>query len=243
MLKPFLIVLAVLIGVPTVLWGFGGAWVLTALIPAFVLGATIAHFRAPREDGRRLRPGVIVLGGLFGLVFSVASVLLQQAAVSPEAISIEESVLVPAPRSLVWELLNDPSKRPRWNTWIKGIEVTGKGGPPAVGQVYRAELSLEHQYEVPAALTITEHEPEVRFGYRIDPGVVGATPAKRGTGLEDISEVVTLADEGGGTRVTYRLSYVVRSVIGRVMERVVMRQSLRKVLEQSLANLRALVIE
>ncbi|MCB9735662.1 MAG: SRPBCC family protein [Deltaproteobacteria bacterium] len=243
MLKPFLIVLAVLIGVPTAIWGFAGAWVLTAIIPAFVLGATIAHFRAPESDGRRLRPGVIVLGGVFGLGFSTASVLLQQAAVSPEAISIEESVLVPAPRSMVWELLNDPAKRPRWNSWIKGLEPTGKGGPPAIGRVYRAELSLEHQYEVPAALTITDYEPEARFGYRIDPGEIGATPVKSGTGLEDIREVIVLADEDGGTRVTYQLSYNVRSTIGRVMERVVMRRSLDKVLEQSLTNLRALVLE
>jgi len=51
MLKPFAIILVALVAISTLIWGFPGVWTLVAIIPAFILAATIAHFRQPREDG------------------------------------------------------------------------------------------------------------------------------------------------------------------------------------------------
>lgn len=230
MLKPFLIILAALIGITSVLWGFPGVWALIAVIPAFILAATIAHLRRPREDGARSRPGVVLLGIVFGLITGAGGVLTMWAAAAPEDIVIAQDWEIPTTREAIWRTLGDPQKRVAWNTWIHGIEPRDKGGPPAVGVSYNVDLFLErgtirHKFE------ITAYEPERRFAWTITP-IAGASQ------LEDMRESITLSDAPGGkTTVHYELAYAVRSVLGRAVERLVIRRSLEKVVDASLVRL------
>lgn len=236
MLKAFLAIAATLIGVSALLWGFPGAWALTAVVPAFILAATLVHFRRPRDLGGQLRPGVLMLGIVFGLGTGAASVLTMYAASAPEDVVIVEAAVFPTTRAAVWRQLGDPKKRPQWNTWIQEVEDVGRGGEPQVGSTYRADLFLERSH-VPHDLVVTELVPEVRFGWSLAP--MGGLAR-----LEDMRETIALEDAPGGhTRVTYTLTYAVRSVIARVFERVVIRQSLRKVLEASLLQLEQLATQ
>ncbi|TNF29997.1 MAG: SRPBCC family protein [Deltaproteobacteria bacterium] len=230
MLKPFAIVLVVLVGVPTVLWGFPGVWALVALIPAFIIAATAAHLMRPREAGSQSRPGVILLGVVFGLITGAGAVLTMWASAAPEEIVIAQDVVVPMPRDAVWRTVGDPMKRPAWNTWIHGIEPKGEGGPPAVGAAYNVDLFLErgtvrHEYE------LTAYTPEERTSFTI-------TPLAGVSQIEDMRESITLGDgPDGKTTIHYELRYAVRSVLGRAIERLVIRRSLEKVVEASLARL------
>ena len=230
MLKPFLALLALLVAVPTALWGFAGAWALLALVPAFILAASAAHWRRPQGDGGRVRPGVLVMGGVFGLLTGTFAVLAMWAAVAPEEIVIHEEITVPAGPPLVWRTLGEPKQRVAWNTWIHGVEEMGKGGPAAVGSAYRVDLFLERG-TIPHKVVVTTFSPERAFGWTITP-MTGASQ------LEDMREDITLtASPAGGTLVAVDLRYRVRSVLARIGELVVIRRSIEKVLEASLIRL------
>jgi len=230
MLKPFAIILVALVAISTLIWGFPGVWTLVAIIPAFILAATIAHFRQPREDGGHARPGVILLGALFGLITGAGAVLTMWAAAAPEQIVISRDRVIPTTREAVWRTLGDPSKRPSWDVWIHGLEARDEGGPPAVGSAYNVELFLERG-TILHKFVITAFEPERRFDWTLTP-LVGVSQ------LEDMRESFTLADAPGGeTAVHYELTYAVRSVLARAAERLVIRRSLEKVVDASLVKL------
>ncbi len=234
MLKPFLIILVTLVAACSVIWGFPGVWSLLAVVPAFILGATLQHLRRPAvgDEPKRIRPGVLVLGGVFGLGTSMASVLVMWAAVAPEDITITAEIDIAVPPAQIWETLGEPISRPRWHTWMNDVEVTGRGGPPRVGSVYRSMLEVERQ-PVYASHEITTYEPDRVFAWTLVP--------KGGSALEEIHETITLSPDGDHTRVRYTLGYKVRSVMGRVGERLVIRRSLEKVAERSLELLADLV--
>ncbi len=229
-----------------VLWGFPGPWLLAGIPAAFVCAATIAHWRMPREtDGAttpaggpapQVRPGVIVLGGLFTIVFGVGGMALMWGATAPEAIAIEREIVIEAPREKLWSWIGDPSQRTRWSPWISDVEPIGRGGAPTVGAEWRATLMLE-RLAVPATLRLTAVEPEEALAWAIVP--------TGGAELEDMHEAVTIvAPDDGSDRhtVRYRLSYRVPSVFGRVSERIVVRRPAERMVEEALNTLRSVSI-
>jgi len=230
MLKSFIALLALFVVIPTILWAFPGAWSLLAIPPAFIMAATVTHFRRPRTDGGQLRPGVLVMGGVFGLLTGTFAVFAQWAATAPEDVVIHEEITVAANPALVWRQIGDPKRRVAWNTWIHGIEEMGKGGPPVVGSSYRVDLFLERG-TIPHRFAVTEITPEHSFAWSFSP-LTGASQ------LEDMHETLTLTPTpAGGTVISYDLGYAVRSVFGRIGERIVIRRALEKVLEASLTRL------
>lgn len=243
MLVPFLIILGVLVLVPTLIWGFAGPWALPAILPAFVLAATWRHLKLPREQravgpdgqpGPALRPGVLVLGGLFGLVTGAAALILMWAAEAPSTIRIASEVVIGAEREAVWSAVVDLPNRKAWSPWIADTEPIGRGGALAVGNQYRATLALE-RYTVPAELVVTAFEPAERFAWRVVP--------QGGSQLDEIVETVTLTREGDVlTRVHYELAYEVPTVLGRVGERIAMRGAVERLAETTTDLLRQRVL-
>ncbi|MCC6623815.1 MAG: SRPBCC family protein [Deltaproteobacteria bacterium] len=232
MLKYFLAIVAVLLLAATVLWGFPGVWALLMIVPGFILGATIAHVRRPREGesgAAPIRPAVIVLGGLFGLGTAGASLMFAWAAAQPPTIVVEASLVIEAPSERIWAEVHDPYRRTRWDQWVVDLEPTGKAKTPAIGSEYRTELRLERM-EVPAIQTVTALEEGRAITWAIHP--VG------GSRLENMSESVTLEPQGADkTLVRYRIAYDVPSVFGRVAERIGARGGVERMTTETLARL------
>jgi len=243
MLVPFLVVLAALVLVPTLLWGFPGPWALPAVVPAFIAAATFRHLRVSRDDralgpggvqGPQLRPGVIVLGGVFALATGAASLILMWASASPSTIVITSEVEIEAPADRVWAAVVDIPNRTSWSPWIVDAEPIGRGGLPAVGSQYRATLALE-RFTVPAELVITAYEGDARFAWHVKPS--------GGSQLADITETVTLVKAGDlSTRVRYELAYEVPTVLGRVGERIAVRGSVERLAESTTSLLKQKVL-
>lgn len=243
MLVPFLAVLAALLLVPTLLWGFPGPWALPAVLPAFIAAATFRHLRTPREEraagpggvqGPAFRPAVIVLGGIFALVTGAAALILMWAAAAPSTIVIASEVKIEAPADQIWAAVVDLPNRSSWSPWIADAEPIGRGGAPAVGSQYRATLALE-RYSVPAELVITAFDRGARFAWHVEP--------QGGSQLSDITETVTLVSEGPlSTRVRYELAYEVPTVLGRVGERIAVRGSVERLAETTTEMLKQKVL-
>lgn len=235
---PFVVLLALLVLVPTLLWGFAGPWVLLALVPAAVGALTINHVRIPREEravspggvaGPAVRPGVVVLGGLFTLVTGFAAVLFMWAEPAPPRIAISAERVIAASADRVWARVADVSDRKSWCPWIADADPVGRGGPPQVGSTYRGTLALE-RFTVPGDLTITAFEPDARFAWNVSPS--------GGSELSNIHETITLIKESDVlTRVRYEIAYEVPTVFGRIGERIAVRGSVERLAETSLDNL------
>ncbi len=240
MLKFFLPILALLVVIPTLIWGFPEVWALTAIIPSFIAAATLQHSRqraegpvAPTVPGapttpRLVRPGVVVLGGLFGLGTGAASVTLMWAAVAPSHIVIATDRVIMASLDRVWAQVGDPLRRPSWGQWVKDVEPMGKGGTPAVGSEFRAVLALERM-EVPATLTITGIKPPTFLAWRIS--------SQAAWTLANMTESITLVQQDNGVLVRYELAYDVDSVFGRVAERIAVRRAAERTADEALKTL------
>ncbi len=243
MLIPFLAILGALVLVPTLLWGFPGPWALPAILPAFIAAATFAHLRVPRDQravgparlpGPVLRPGVIVLGGLFTLVTGAAALILMWAAAAPSTVVIASEVTIASTPDKVWSLIVDVPNRKTWSPWIADAEPIGRGGPLAVGAHYRATLALE-RYTVPAELEVLALDHQARFSWHVKP--------QGGSELAEITETVTLTRESDVvTKVRYELRYEVPTVLGRVGERIAVRGSVERLAETTTDLLRQQVL-
>jgi len=243
MLVPFFVVLVLLIAIPSLLWGFPGPWALPAILPAFIAAATFRHLKVPRDQrgvgpnnvpGPVLRPGVIVLGGLFTLVLGSAALLLMWAAAAPSTVVIASEVTIAATPDAVWKLMVDLPRRKTWSPWIADAEPIGRGGPLAVGAQYRATLALE-RYTVPAELVVLALDHEARFSWHVKP--------QGGSELNEITETVTLTKQSDVvTRVRYELTYEVPTVLGRVGERIAVRGSVERLAETTTDLLRQQVL-
>ncbi len=242
MLKFFAIALAVLVLVPTALWGFPGLWALTALLPAFIIAATLRHARMPRsyEEGTAqpatppVRPGVVVLGGLFALVTGAIALVFMWAAAAPSTIVITSSGRIEAPAAEVWDKVLDIPNRRSWSPWMATADPIGRSTDVVVGMRYRATLALD-RHQVPAELEVTAVDDEKRFAWNIVP-----------TGEAQLSallETVTLAPDGErATQVTYELRYEVPTVLARVGERIAVRGSVERLAEATVGLLRQRVL-
>lgn len=240
MLKYFLIALGVLVLVPTILWGFPGPWALPALVPAFIIAASIRHARMPRayDDPNNttppMRPAVIVLGGLFSLVTGAVALILMWAAAAPSTVVILAEGRIDAPAAEVWEKVLDIRNRRAWSPWMADAEPIGRSAEAALGTKYRASLALD-RHQVPAELEIVSFEVDKRFAWNVTP--VG--DAK----LSQILETVTLTPDGErATRVTYELRYEVPDVLARVGERIAVRGSVERLAETTVSLLRQRVL-
>jgi len=243
MLVPFSIVLALLVLIPTILWGFPGPWALPAILPAFIAAATFRHLKVPRDQrgvgpnnlpGPVFRPGVIVLGGLFTLVLGAAALILMWAAAAPSTVVIASEVTIASSPDKVWAQITDIPHRKSWSTWIADVEPIGRGGPLAVGAQYRATLALE-RYTVPAELVVLALDHESRFSWHVKP--------QGGSELNEITETVTLTKESDVvTKVRYELTYEIPTVLGRVGERIAVRGSVERLAESTTDLLRQQVL-
>jgi carbon monoxide dehydrogenase subunit G len=244
-LKYFAIALALLVLVPSLLWGFPGLWALPALLPAFIIAATLRHARMPRayEAPRPpapapatppIRPAVVVLGGLFALVTGAVALVFMWAAAAPSTVVIGASTRIEAPRAEVWERVVDVRNRRAWSPWMADAEPIGRGGEIAIGSRFRAMLALD-RHQVPAELEVVGLEPQVRFAWKVVP----QGDAK----LSHILENVTLTAEGErATRVSYELRYEVPTVLARVGERLAVRGSVERLAEATVEMLRQRVL-
>jgi len=228
LLQVFLLTLAALVGIPTLLWGFPGVHALLAIVPALIIAGTALHLRRPEVEGRQVRPGMLVGGLVFGLLFGSASVLMMWAKRAPEAVSVEVSAVIPYPADRVWGVVEDFTGRASWSSWMKDVEHAERGGPLAVGSRFRSKLEIERMprdafHEV-VALEAPRH-------------LASTVEPFGGSRLEDMVERVTLEASGAGTEVRYRLDYRVTSVMGRALEFMVVRRSMEKMLEHSLERL------
>lgn len=242
MLKFFAIALAVLVLIPTALWGFPGLWALTALLPSFVIAATLRHARMPRayEEGQAqaatppVRPGVVVLGGLFALVTGAIALMFMWAAAAPSTIVIASSSRIEAPAAEVWQKVLDIPNRRSWSPWMASADPIGRSTEVVVGMRYRATLALD-RHQVPAELEITALDDKARFAWNIVP--TGDSQ------LSSILETVTLTPEGDrATRVSYELRYEVPTVLARVGERIAVRGSVERLAEATVDLLRQRVL-
>lgn len=233
MLKYFLAIVAVLLLAATVLWGFPGPWALLMIVPGFILCATIAHVRRPREgEGgvAPIRPAVIVLGGLFGLGTAGASLMVAWAAAAPSTIVVESELVVDAPIARVWGEVQDPYRRTTWDLWVADLEPVGRAQAPIVGSEYRTVLRLERM-EVPAMMTVTALDDGRSITWAVQP--------QGGSRLENMRETVSVEAQGAErTLVRFRLTYDVPSVIGRVGERIAVRGAVERMTTETLARLR-----
>jgi carbon monoxide dehydrogenase subunit G len=237
MLKFFLGILLVLVLLPTVLWGFPGPWALTAIVPAFIIAATLQHARAPRTETsgpRALRPGVVVLGGLFGLVFGSISLMFMWASTAPSTVQVARSVEIDAPPADIWKVVVDFPNRETWSTWMADADPKGVYQGPVVGATFTGTLALD-RLQVPAELVITALESERRFAWNVVP--------KGGAQLQDILETVALEPRGDRkTKVVYSLAYEVPSTLARVGERIAVRGSVERLAESTVDRLRMRVL-
>ena len=248
MLKYFAIALAVLVLLPTAIWGFPGLWALPAILPAFIIAATLRHARMPREfvdpaaanappppgSTPPLRPAVIVLGGLFSLVTGGIALILMWAAAAPSTIVITAQARIEAPAAEVWAKVTDIRNRRSWSPWMADAEPIGRGGEAAVGSRYRAMLALD-RHQVPAELEVVKLDTNTRFAWNVVP----AGDAR----LSQILETVTLsADAERVTTVTYELRYEVPTVLARVGERLAVRGSVTRMAEVTVEMLRQRVL-
>lgn len=241
MLKYFAIALAVLVLVPTLIWGFPGLWALTALLPAFIIAATWRHARMPRhfdDDPKpatpQVRPGVVVLGGLFALVTGTIAVTFMWASAAPSTIIIPQSGRIEAPIAEVWQRVIDIPNRRSWSPWMASADPIGRSAELTLGMKYRATLALD-RHQVPAELEVTALDDKARFAWNIVP--TGDSQ------LSSILETVTLTPDGErATKVTYELRYEVPTVLARVGERIAVRGSVERLAEATVNLLRQRVL-
>jgi len=229
MLKIFLPVLVVLVLVPTIIWGFPGVWALLALVPAFIIAGTIQHVRRPKhEPGTTIRPGVLVLGSLFGLGSGAIAVIFMWAAQAPSTVVIESQRLIDAPVARVWSEVSNPYRRTKWDNWVIDLEPVGDSDVVAVGSQYRTKLNLE-RHQPYAQQTIHELVENQRISWQIDP--IG------GAELENLLQTIVLEPHGNQTVVHYQLSFRVDGVLQRVAERIAMHGSAERMTEETLGKL------
>lgn len=253
MLKFFLPILTLLVVIPTLIWGFPEVWALTAIIPSFIAAATLQHSRQRPEPAataapvapvvpvvpggpttpRLVRPGVVVLGGLFGLGTGAASVTLMWAAVAPSHIVIASTIEIVAPLDRVWDHVGDPLHRTRWSPWMVDVEPMGRGGKPVPGSEFRAMLALE-RLEVPATLRVTAITDLTEFQWAVEP--------QGGSTLANMVETVRLEQKSDRIVVHYELSYDVASVFGRVAERIAVRRAVERTADEAMTRLRTAVV-
>lgn len=245
MLKYFAIALAILVLLPSLLWGFPGLWAIPAILPAFIIAATLRHARMPRAYETStapspspttppMRPAVIVLGGLFALVTGAIALILMWAAAAPSTVVIAASTRIEAPSAEVWERVMDVRNRRAWSPWMADAEPIGRGGEIAVGSRFRAMLALD-RHQVPAELEVVSLEPRVRFAWNVIP--------QGEAQLSHILETVTLTADGErATRVSYELRYEVPTVLARVGERLAVRGSVERLAEATVEMLRQRVL-
>ena len=243
MLKYFLIALVVLILVPTLIWGFPGLWALTAIPASFIVAATLRHARMPRawdeanpaaSSTPPLRPGVVVLGGLFTLVTGAAALVFMWASVAPSTVVITATALIEAPATEVWDKVIDIRNRRTWSSWMADAEPIGRSADAALGTKYRATLALD-RHQVPAELEIVGLDDKARFAWNIVP--TGESQ------LASILETVTLSPDGErATKVSYELRYEVPTVFSRIGERIAVRGSAERLAESTVSLLRQRVL-
>jgi carbon monoxide dehydrogenase subunit G len=105
--------------------------------------------------------------------------------------SAEGSITINRPVQEVFAFISDKANDTRWSPSIIRVErVSGDG---AVGTKYRQVIKVPGRGEVPTELEVTSYDPGKRYAFRGTDGPV------KPEGSFD------LADEGGATRVTFKL--------------------------------------
>lgn len=135
------------------------------------------------------------------------------------------SIEIDAPREHVFALAADVSKQPEWTTFIKGVAITsGDGRSPGTTDETLIKVGPQsHDLEG----TWTEFKP-------------GEVFARSFTGYMDMTDKMTFAPAGKGTRVEWTVDYKPPfGVIGKIMAVVLMARMFQNELEASLDRLKA----
>lgn len=129
--------------------------------------------------------GVRILGSLAGLLVLVLAVGFAL----PGTWSAERSAVLAAPREALYPLMDAPSSWRQWTAWPASA-VVADGPERGVG----AGLRWDDPELGDGRFVIVEAVPQERVRYRVD--VEGGAMHWQG--------VLTLVEDGGGTRVTWR---------------------------------------
>lgn|GEM_PF-1268950 len=211
-----------------VAWGFPGLWVLTALIPGFILGSTGAHiFRATRKI-HAIRPGVVALGIFLGGVGAFVSLAINAAATAPVEQRIEQRVTIEAPLELVWDRVKRADQRVAWSILVNEAEPIGRGGSEDVGSRYRVTLNIDGA-PMSGEHEIVSHEELKQVGWKVK--------FPQGVRIENFGEQVALSERGGNTLVTYAITYRVPSVMGRLFNNFRVRSMFEEAAKLSMSAL------
>ena len=118
------------------------------------------------------------------------------------------SILIDRPQADVWEYLNDHSRDIEW----RPVKVRPVGtGPVGPGTRFEGEVLIGGR-KYPYVNELTEYQPPSRMAWK----AVSTTGWWRGQ-----EGSYALMPEGGGTRLTYQLTYVPINLPGRVTAKLV----------------------
>lgn len=123
---------------------------------------------------------------------------------------LTETYLLPAPREAVWKALNDPAVLKACLAGCESFEASGENVYACVVAASIGPVKARFTSKV----TLSHIEPPTRYTLAFD-GQGGAAGFGRG------SAVVELADEGSGTRLTYRATAQVGGKLAQVGSRLI----------------------
>lgn len=203
-LSGVLAVSGLLVGVCSAVWGWPGAWTLTAALPAVLLGLSAAHIAHARLTGEQLRLGFVLMGFFLGSISAIGSMALMRAAAQPAAVSVTETRTLNVPPDLVWDFVAEPLMWTRWDASLGDLE--SGSTETAVGARYRSTMLL-HAQPIPTTHVLRTRVKPREIGWEID--------LQEGTRLRELQVSLTLEAVAQTTVATYEVTYEIPEVLVR----------------------------
>ena len=188
----------------SVTWGWPGAWLLTATIPAFLLGLSAAHIAHSRISGERLRLAFIMMGFFLGSISSIGSIALMRAAAQPPEVNLTHTRTLDVPPDLVWEFVSEPLMWTRWDASIGHLDAGTE--PTAAGGRYASTMLL-HAQPIPTTHVLdTWTEPRE---------IAWSVELQEGTRLNNLRIALRLEAVAQNTVATYEVRCEIPEVLVR----------------------------
>jgi len=205
-------------------------WASLVLVPSILFGATLEHFRAARAHVPTLRPGVLGLGGVLGVVATGISAGFFVAANASADVQLTRYQRVPGAPEVTWPFLADPVQISQWSPWLRDVSVPEGGGVASVGSRYGVSLQVDSQ-NLETSMVLTAFENGHRIGWALE--------LPEGVRVHDVREEVQLEPADGDTRISYTLRYRVLGVPARVVHLAAMAGFFKAVADESISGLTA----
>ncbi|MBD89233.1 MAG: hypothetical protein CL940_02715 [Deltaproteobacteria bacterium] len=229
-LSAIALVAALLVGASTAVWGWPGAWLATAALPAVLLGLSAAHIAHSRLSGERLRLGFILMGFFLGSISAIGSVALMRAAAQPPEVNLKYTRTLNVPPDLVWESVAEPLMWTRWDASIGNLETGTTATKP--GARYPSTMLL-HAQPIPTTHVLEELEEQRLIRWAIE--------LQEGTKLRDLSITLRLEPVGQTTVATYEVGYLMPEVLVRGLIGAALADDFENASEASLRQLDELI--